>query len=886
MFSNHQLNASSWEPPHLELEARSSSGAPCCRQLLLSSRLWCPCPSVDNFSFLDLHCCQASDICCEVISVKMASGKNFRQEKRTPTCYVLATAVIFIAFCLIGAWVLSSPSESRAAKGSQNASVEVKEMDKSKSDSGSNESFEDIAGDLTLENEEKAEETTPQQQTDTTKESSEPVIEQKAEAPVEKQESKKPFKKPKVEQKEPEETKSDSMDSEAANSNEDIAAKSEKNIDLDTTGGEQSEILTETKETSDSWETQASESKKEKEKVEQEEKEKQDDQGVEDDNDDETTVSSSKKSKKTSTTLDAEENDDLDVTSSKKSKKQLSAQVSEDDDDSDEIITSSRKSKTKAATQEDGGIRQKKQIEWTLCEFDGATDYIPCLDNVKAIKALPSTKHYEHRERHCPGQAPTCLVPFPDGYRTPIRWPRSRNEVWFANVPHPGLVSYKKDQNWVKKTNDRLIFPGGGTQFKHGAPHYIDYLEQRFPKIAWGKRTRVILDVGCGVASFGGYIFDKDVLAMSFAPKDEHEAQVQLALERGIPAISSVMGTQRLIYPSNVYDAVHCARCRVPWHAEGGKLLLELNRVLRPGGYFVWSATPVYWSGDEDVEIWQAMLKLTNAMCWKRVAKFTDESTGIGAAIFQKPTSNYCYENRKKDFPPMCDDDDKPDAAWYVPMTACIHRIPDEDERGAEWPQEWPLRLTEAPAWLSNQKGVHGKTAAADFRADTEHWQRAVQKSYLQGLGIEWKNIRNVMDMRAGYGGFAAALSSLPVWVMNVVPSDAADTLPVIFDRGLFGMYHDWCESFSTYPRTYDLIHANHLFGKLKKRCKLKGVIAEVDRILRPGGWVIVRDKTEAVSELQDYFESLQWEIRMTFSKGTEGLVAAQKTKWRPESSF
>lgn len=92
---------------------------------------------------------------------------------------------------------------------------------------------------------------------------------------------------------------------------------------------------------------------------------------------------------------------------------------------------------------------------------------------------------------------------------------------------------------------------------------------QSFPEIAWGKQTRVILDVGCGVASFGGYLFERDVLAMSLAPKDEHEAQVQFALERGIPAISAVMGTKRLPFPSRVFDVVHCARCRVPWHIEG-----------------------------------------------------------------------------------------------------------------------------------------------------------------------------------------------------------------------------------------------------------------------------------------------------------------------------
>jgi len=81
------------------------------------------------------------------------------------------------------------------------------------------------------------------------------------------------------------------------------------------------------------------------------------------------------------------------------------------------------------------------------------------------------------------------------------------------------------------------------------------------------------------VASFGGYLFDRNVLAMSFAPKDEHEAQVQFALERGIPAFSSVMGTQRLVFPSNVYDVVHCARCRVPWHIEG-ELIVSLSPLL------------------------------------------------------------------------------------------------------------------------------------------------------------------------------------------------------------------------------------------------------------------------------------------------------------------
>lgn len=43
---------------------------------------------------------------------------------------------------------------------------------------------------------------------------------------------------------------------------------------------------------------------------------------------------------------------------------------------------------------------------------------------------------------------------------------------------------------------------------------------------------------------------------------------------------------------------------------EGGRLLLELNRVLRPGGHFIWSATPVYQKLQEDVEIWEGICGL------------------------------------------------------------------------------------------------------------------------------------------------------------------------------------------------------------------------------------------------------------------------------------
>ncbi|XP_019055005.1 PREDICTED: probable methyltransferase PMT27 isoform X1 [Nelumbo nucifera] len=563
-----------------------------------------------------------------------------------------------------------------------------------------------------------------------------------------------------------------------------------------------------------------------------------------------------------------------------------------------EIPKESKESKKTWSTQADQSENEKERRKgesnsmdgsiygytWELCNVTAGPDYIPCLDNEKALRQLRTTKHYEHRERHCPDESPSCLVPLPEGYRRSIEWPKSRDKIWYHNVPHTKLAEVKGHQNWVKVTGEFLTFPGGGTQFIHGALHYIDFIQQSVPNIAWGKRTRVILDVGCGVASFGGYLFERDVLTMSFAPKDEHEAQVQFALERGIPAISAVMGTQRLPFPSRVFDLVHCARCRVPWHVEGGALLLELNRVLRPGGYFVWSATPVYQKLPEDVEIWKAMSALTVSMCWDLFTIKNDKLNSIGAAIYRKPTSNECYDNRKQNSPPMCKDEDDPNAAWYVPLQSCMHRVPvDGTERGSQWPEEWPKRLETPPFWLNrSQMGVYGKPAPDDFSADYEHWKRVVTKSYLTGLGISWSNVRNVMDMRAVYGGFAAALRDLQVWVLNVVNIDSPDTLPIIYERGLFGIYHDWCESFSTYPRSYDLLHADHLFSKLKKRCKLAPVIAEIDRIVKPGGKLIIRDDSTTMREIENILKSLHWEIHLTFSKNKEGILSAQKSDWRP----
>ncbi|XP_006644942.1 probable methyltransferase PMT23 [Oryza brachyantha] len=520
---------------------------------------------------------------------------------------------------------------------------------------------------------------------------------------------------------------------------------------------------------------------------------------------------------------------------------------------------------------------------WEACEVGMgvvAADYIPCLDNVKAVKALKSLRHMEHRERHCPtAPRPRCLVPLPLGYRSPLPWPRSRDMIWYNNVPHPKLVEYKKDQNWVRKSGNYFVFPGGGTQFKAGATRYIQFIEQIMPNIQWGTHTRTVLDVGCGVASFGGYLLDRNVITMSFAPKDEHEAQIQFALERGIPALLAVIGTQKLPFPDNSFDVIHCARCRVHWYADGGKPLLELNRVLRPGGYYIWSATPVYRRGKRDEDDWNAMVVLTKSICWRTVVKSKNVNK-IGVVIYQKPTSNSCYLERKNNEPPLCSGWEGSHSPWYAPLDSCLS-LPavSSSGEGSSWPISWPERLNIKYSTTSDNSS--SQFSQEEFDSDTKHWKDLVSEVYFSEFAINWSTVRNVMDMNAGFGGFAASLIHQPLWVMNVVPFDHPDTLPIIFNRGLIGVYHDWCESFNTYPRTYDLVHMSYLLQGLTNRCDITEVAAEIDRILRPGKWFVLQDTEQVIGKMDPVLRSLHYKTAIV----KQQFLVASKGFWRPDSA-
>ncbi|PPD96538.1 hypothetical protein GOBAR_DD06423 [Gossypium barbadense] len=508
--------------------------------------------------------------------------------------------------------------------------------------------------------------------------------------------------------------------------------------------------------------------------------------------------------------------------------------------------------------------------KYKVCD-KSKVDYIPCLDNKKAIKLFSKSEKGEKYERHCPGKDEMldCVIPRPEG-----------------NMPHTRLVEDKGRQNWISIKKDKFIFPGGGTQFIHGADQYLNQISQMVPEISFGHCVRVALDISCGVASFGAFILQRNVTTLSIAPKDVHENQIQFALERGVPAMVAVFATHRLLYPSQTFDLIHCSRCRINWTHDDEILLLEVNRMLRVGGYFVWAAQPVYeheeilqeqWK-DQYIEVAQTYLQadlstemedLTARIYWELVKK-----EGY-IAIWRKPLNNNCYLNHDtRVLPLLCNSNDNSDNVWYIDLRACITQLPVNGYSSNV--STWPARLHDPPDRLQSIEMNAYISRKEIFRAELKYWNEIID-SYVRAF--HWKDLklRNVMDMRAGLGGFAAALHDFQIdcWVMNVVPVSGFNTLPVIYDRGLIGVMHDWCEPFDTYPRTYDLLHAAGLFSVEKKRCNMSTIMLEMDRMLRPGGRVYIRDSISVMGELQEIATAMEW-VAMLHETG-EGPHASWK---------
>ncbi|XP_049345900.1 probable methyltransferase PMT5 [Solanum verrucosum] len=501
-------------------------------------------------------------------------------------------------------------------------------------------------------------------------------------------------------------------------------------------------------------------------------------------------------------------------------------------------------------------------------------NYVPCY-NVSA-NTLTGLKDGEEFDRHCElsrGQ-PHCLVRPPKDYKIPLTWPAGRDIIWSGNV------RLTKDQflSSGSMTKRLMLLEENQIAFHSDDGMMVDSVKDHSHLIAemiglgsdaefLQAGVRTVLDIGCGFGSFGGHLLSLKLMALCVAEYESSGSQVQFALERGLPAVIGNFISKQLPFPSLSYDMVHCAQCGIIWDSKDGLFLIEIDRVLKPGGYFILTSPTTRQQQDSSTSAKKGSMstpleEFSKKLCWSLLGQ--QEET----FIWQKTVNSQCYSSQLSI--PICKGEDM--QLYYQPLAHCISGtssnrwVPIHDRSG-------PLNSTDIE--------IH-EVDPDDFFENSGFWKSALRSywSLLSPLifsdhpkrpGEEdplppYNMVRNVMDMNAHYGGLNAAMleASKSVWVMNVVPLGARNTLPLILDRGFAGILHNWCEPFPTYPRTYDMLHANGLLSHIDSQdCSTLELLLEMDRILRPEGWIILSDTLGPIEKARMLATQIRWEARV-----------------------
>ncbi|KAE9609048.1 putative S-adenosyl-L-methionine-dependent methyltransferase [Lupinus albus] len=533
-----------------------------------------------------------------------------------------------------------------------------------------------------------------------------------------------------------------------------------------------------------------------------------------------------------------------------------------------------------------------KVLDFCSQEFE---NYVPCF-NVSDRLALGYSdgNEFDRQCDHEPRQ--DCLVLSPVNYKIPLRWPTGKDVIWVANVKisaqevlSSGSLTKRMmmlDEEQISFRSASLMFDGV-EDYSHQIAEMIG-LRNESNFIQAGVRT--ILDIGCGYGSVGAHLFNSQLLTMCIANYEPSGSQVQFTLERGLPAMIASFSSKQLPFPSLSFDMLHCAWCGIDWDQKDGLLLMEADRLLKPGGYFVWTSLLTNTRNKDIQKRWKFVHEYTENLCWEMLSQ-QDETV-----VWKKTSKKNCYSKRKTASPPpLCGGGYDVESPYYRDLQNCI---------GGTHSSRW-ISIEERATWPSrdilkkDELAIYG-LQSDEFAEDFESWRTAVHNywSLLSPLifsdhpkrpGDEdpqppYNMLRNVLDMNAHLGNFNSALlqAGKSVWVMNVVPTSGPNYLPLIKDRGYVGVLHDWCEAFPTYPRTYDLVHAAGLLSletSQHHRCTVFDLFIEIDRLLRPEGWIIFHDTVPLIESARVQTTRLNWDARVIEieSDSDQRLLICQK---------
>ncbi|KAL0283130.1 UNVERIFIED_CONTAM: putative pectin methyltransferase QUA2 [Sesamum angustifolium] len=317
------------------------------------------------------------------------------------------------------------------------------------------------------------------------------------------------------------------------------------------------------------------------------------------------------------------------------------------------------------------GSSRLRELEYCSEESE---NYVPCF-NVSGNLALGFSDGEEYA-RHCGHRSKqNCLVLPPVNYRIPLRWPTGRDVIWYANVnitAQEVLSSGSLTKRMMMLDEDQISFRSVSSTFDvEDYSHQIaEIMGLRNESYFIQAGVRTILDIECGYGSFGAHLYSNQLLTMCLANYEASGSQVQLTLERGLPAMIGSFTSKQLPYPSLSFDMIHCARCHVDWDTKDGIFLIEVDRLLRPGGYFVWTDPLINSQRSQrnngNLKKWNTVHMFAENLCWELLPQ-QDETV-----VWKKTSKKNCYSTRKTSSPFLCRKGLDIESPYYRPLQACI----------------------------------------------------------------------------------------------------------------------------------------------------------------------------------------------------------------------
>ena len=221
-----------------------------------------------------------------------------------------------------------------------------------------------------------------------------------------------------------------------------------------------------------------------------------------------------------------------------------------------------------------------------------------------------------------------CFVRAPQNYtqiydRKTRLWMTSAENLGVLNTSVPDYHNQVYNQRWLRIRKGRvLINKKGGTSVRKFGDNF-EYFNLLMNHTNIFNRCKnaskpTILDTGAGISSVAAAARDATggngyVSVLSYVPVDDYLRLGTIISDRGLPVYLHYYTGERIPAPDSSFDMIHCRWC---WHHVVGydTWLSEVNRLLVPGGVFVFTFVP---KEDEELLPKKPWLAALNRMPWK-----------------------------------------------------------------------------------------------------------------------------------------------------------------------------------------------------------------------------------------------------------------------------